>query len=100
MKRFVASIAVVGFLICFVIFVISEAGVITEMWWFNAILYVWPTYLMLLPFSGPVDGMTMLVLLISAVANAAIYAIVGAVLYLVLDKTRRYWARTPPSTET
>jgi hypothetical protein len=88
-RRFVLTAAAIGVVVPILIFAISEARLITDTWWFNSIPFVWPTYLMMLPFSGSLDGITVGVLLLSAAANAAIYGAIGAVLFLVIGKSKR-----------
>ena len=88
MRRCVLWAAAIGIIMPILIFSVSEALLITATWWFSAIPFVWPTYILMLPFSGPVDGMTLVMLLISAAANAVIYGIIGAILYWIVGKTR------------
>jgi len=94
-RRFVFTAAAIGVVVPILMFAISEARLITDTWWFNSIPFVWPTYLMMLPFSGSLDGITIGVLLLSAAVNAAIYGAIGAVLCLLVGKSKRVGASHP-----
>ena len=94
-RRFVLTAAAIGVAVPILIFAISEARLITDTWWFNSIPFVWPTYLMMLPFSGSLDGMTVGVLVLSAAANSLLYGAIGAVLCLLIRKSKRVSASHP-----
>ena len=78
-----------GLIVPIFVFAVSASQLITEVWWFSGIPYVWPTYLMMLPFSGPLDAITFGVLILSAVANSFIYAAIGSALAVVFYLSRR-----------
>jgi hypothetical protein len=88
-KRFLLAIAIAGLVLPLLIFALSEAGVITTIWWFNSIPFVWPTYFMMLPFSGALDAATVGMLLLSAIANAIIYTVAAAIVFLVFRRSKR-----------
>ena len=87
--RFALKAAALGLVLPISIFAVSEARLITGTWWFNSIPFVWPSYLMLLPFSGPLDLMTIGVLVVSMFVNALIYAAIGALLFVLFQRSRR-----------
>jgi hypothetical protein len=88
MRRVVLTAIAIGAVLPLMIFAISEAQLITDTWWFNSIPFVWPSYFMLLPFSGPADRVTIGILLLSTAVNAVVYGMLGAALYWLLNKLK------------
>lgn len=84
MRRFVSYAALIGGLLPLMIFAISHAGLITATWWHSNIIYVWPTFYIMLGFAGPVDSATLLALGLSAFLNAVIYAAIACLIYYLL----------------
>ena len=90
--RFTTYAAVLGGVLPIVIYATSFVPVISDAWmWHNAILYVWPTFVVMIGFSGPFTAMTLIALVLSAILNSLIYALVGFIAYqgwYVAFKTR------------
>jgi hypothetical protein len=88
MKRLVLIAATIGGVIPLVIFVALAAFHVTDALPDTLILWVWPTYFFLLGYAGPITWFTCVAVLISALANAALYALVVFVACLILRAAR------------
>jgi hypothetical protein len=87
--QFVALFSLVGGSLPIVIYATSFVPAISEIWWWHElIIYLWPTFVLIMGFSGQVDFLTWVAVLVSALANAFVYAvcavIVVGVLHLIL----------------
>jgi hypothetical protein len=82
MWRFVTYSAALGAVLPLVIYVTSLMPIVSDAWMrYSIILYVWPTFIMMMGFSGaPHDLHFWLALGISSLVNAAVYALVAYIL--------------------
>lgn len=86
--------AIVGGSLPFLIYVTSKVPAASDFWWWhNLILYIWPSFPLMLGFAGPVDAQTILALILSAFLNAIIYAAAASLVYAAWKALRRKSSR-------
>src|SRR5882672_1563440 len=82
MKRFVSYCSVFGAIFPVIIYATSFVPAISDIWWWHEmIIYIWPTSIFMMGFSGPVDIGTWVALGLSALLNAVIYAVCASGIY-------------------
>ena len=88
--RFTLIAALVGGGLPLVIFVTSLVPGVMDFWmWHEMIIYVWPTFLIMLGFAGPKDLQFWGALALSVGLNALIYSIGACAIYGLLRLTYR-----------
>lgn len=83
-----AIAAIIGISIAVVIFVLNQQLSIVQAWWYKFILFIWPSYFMMLAFSGPVDWKVLQALGISALLNGLLYALIAVSIYAFLNRRK------------
>jgi hypothetical protein len=83
-----AIAAIIGTLIAVVIFMLNQQFSIIHAWWYKFILFIWPSYFMMLAFSGPVDWKVLQALGISALLNGLLYALIAVSIYAFLNRRK------------
>jgi hypothetical protein len=90
MKRVVLIAATIGGILPLLIFVAMAALHVADALPDTVILWVWPTYFFLLGYAGPITWFTCFAVLVSALVNAALYALVVFVACLMLRVVRSH----------
>jgi hypothetical protein len=80
--------AIVGVSIAVVIFVLNQQLSIVHAWWYKFILFIWPSYFIMLAFSGPVDWKVLQALGISALLNGLLYSLIAVSIYALLNRRK------------
>ncbi|MBI3777901.1 MAG: hypothetical protein HY274_03140 [Gammaproteobacteria bacterium] len=80
--------AIIGVSIAVVIFVLNQQLSIVHAWWYKFILFIWPSYFIMLPFSGPVDWKVLQALGISALFNGLLYSLIVVSIYALLSRRK------------
>jgi hypothetical protein len=80
--------AIIGISIAVVIFVLNQQFSIVQAWWYKFILLIWPSYFMMLAFSGPVDWKVLQALGISALLNGLLYSLISVSICAFLKRRR------------
>jgi hypothetical protein len=80
--------AIIGVSIAVVIFFLNQQLSIVHAWWYKFILFIWPSYFIMLAFSGPVDWKVLQALGISALLNGLLYSLIAVSIYAFLNRRR------------
>ena len=80
--------AIIGVSIAIIIFVLNQQFSIVHAWWYKFIVFIWPSYFMMLAFSGPVDWKVLQALGISALLNGLLYSLIAVSIYALLNKRK------------
>lgn len=80
--------AIIGISIAVVIFVLNQQLSIVHAWWYKFIIYIWPSYFMMLAFSGPVDWKVLQALRISSLLNGLLYSLIAVSIYAFLNRRK------------
>ena len=92
--RTIVWFSIAGGILPLVIFTTSFVPAISDFWWWHKLIIVlWPTFLLMMGFSGPVDSGTLTVLIVSALLNAVVYAICVSIVAGLFLLVRRLWSK-------
>lgn len=80
--------AIIGVAVAIAIFFLNQQIETFNAWWYKFILYIWPSYFMLLAFSGPVDWKVLQALGISALLNGFLYSVIAVSIYALLRRRK------------
>jgi hypothetical protein len=80
--------AIIGVSIAVIVFLLNQQLSIVQAWWYKFILFIWPSYFIMLAFSGPVDWKVLQALGISVLLNGLLYSLIAVSIYAFLNRRR------------
>jgi hypothetical protein len=83
-----AIAAMMGISIAIVIFTFNQWFSIVHAWWYKIILFIWPSYFMMLAFAGSVDWKVLLALGLSALINGLLYFSIAVLIYVFFHRRK------------